>query len=48
LKLAADQAFAVAQNNYGICLQRREDILKELNGASHYLHLAADQRSAHA
>jgi TPR repeat protein len=43
LKVAADEANAVVQYNYGICLQNGKGVSIDFEGAAHYLKLAADQ-----
>jgi TPR repeat protein len=42
-KLAADQGYAAAQNNYGYCLQQGKGISINLTEAVHYFKLAADR-----
>jgi TPR repeat protein len=46
LKIPADQGDAVAQYNYGNCLQHGEGVRIDFQGAVHYFKLAADQRFA--
>jgi TPR repeat protein len=45
-KLAADQGDAVAQYNYGNCLDKGEGVRIDFQGAAHYFKLAADQGNA--
>jgi TPR repeat protein len=42
-KLAADQGDAVAQNNYGLCLQNGKEVSIAWKGAVDYFEFAADQ-----
>jgi TPR repeat protein len=42
-KLAADQGYAAAQFNYGICLSKGKGVGIDFKGAAHYFKLAADQ-----
>jgi TPR repeat protein len=42
-KLAADQGFADAQNNYGFCLRNGDGVPIDLEGSAYYFKLAADQ-----
>jgi hypothetical protein len=43
LKRAADQGFALAPFNYGVCLHNGEGVSIDFGGAAHYFKLAADQ-----
>jgi hypothetical protein len=47
-KLAANQGHAVAQNNYGICLQNETGVPIDFQGAAHYFKFAAHQGHAAA
>jgi hypothetical protein len=47
-KLAADQNYALAQYNYGRCLEFGRGVVVDLNGAAKYYELAADQNLAAA
>jgi TPR repeat protein len=42
-KLAVDQGYIDAQNNFGLCLQKYAGVRIDFEGAAHCFRLAADQ-----
>jgi TPR repeat protein len=47
-KLSADQGDAIAQHNYGRCLDKGEGVEMNKSLAAHYYKLSADQGNSHA